>query len=101
MNKFLTESKLQKKDEQMKQIKEEFLEEIGKKNNKAKTMKVTNEKTGIVHIYNTNTMKDQFGTHPVWYHANNMKRKIKKRSGKGDNRRNKYNMTWKGTMLPL
>ncbi|XP_063708082.1 uncharacterized protein LOC134836791 [Culicoides brevitarsis] len=68
--------KQQKREEAI--IEEEFIAEktkqiIGKK------VKVVNENTKKEHVYDTRTMKDQYGMYPVWYRANKIKRKINKR----------------------
>ncbi|GAB0089919.1 protein LLP homolog [Sergentomyia squamirostris] len=54
-----------------------------------------NEKTDVVHVYNANTMKDQFGNYPVWYNRRAEKKKtyIKGRNNGGKSRKSRrYNL---------
>lgn len=40
-----------------------------------KDLVVKNEKTGVTHIYDGKTKKDQFGNFPIWYNRNAEKKK--------------------------
>lgn len=40
-----------------------------------KDLVVKNEKTGVTHIYDAKTKRDQFGNFPVWYNRNAEKKK--------------------------
>lgn len=52
-------------------------------------MKVTNEKTGVEHVYDPKTKKDQFGNYPVWYNRQAEKKKKRGRNPNGSRRGNK------------
>lgn len=45
-----------------------------------KDLVVKNEKTGVTHIYDGKTKKDQFGNFPIWYNRNAEKKKKRIRS---------------------
>lgn len=79
----LIKLKLQKKTEET--IKSEFIaekreeiEKLSKKRNKKK-MKITNDNTGLVHDFNTKTLKDQYGSYPPWLNIGNYKRKLRRK----------------------
>lgn len=42
---------------------------------KVKDLVVKNEKTGVTHIYDAKTKRDQFGNYPIWYNRNAEKKK--------------------------
>jgi len=83
--KALTEEKL---------IKEEFIEEKIQQD-RGDTIQVVNPETGKKHRYNTKTMKDQFGSYPVWYRAKKIKVKMNKRKVQ-----HKSNF-WTSAFLPM
>ena len=45
-----------------------------------KDLVVKNEKTGVTHIYDAKTKRDQFGNYPIWYNRNAEKKKKRIRS---------------------
>lgn len=48
--------------------------------NGTKDLVVKNEKTGVTHIYDAKTKRDQFGNFPIWYNRNAEKKKKRIRS---------------------
>lgn len=68
-------------DEEMAEEEEEKRPTGGKK--KLKSLPVVNEKTGVTHIYDAATKKDQFGNYPVWYNRQAEKKKKRSRLKKG------------------
>lgn len=46
----------------------------------AKDLVVKNEKTGVTHVYDAKTKRDQFGNFPIWYNRNAEKKKKRIRS---------------------
>lgn len=42
-------------------------------------MKIVNDNTGKLHVFDPKTLKDQYGSYPPWLNVGNHKRKIKKR----------------------
>lgn len=69
---------LQRKQQEDELIKDEFIEEKTG-GGPAQKIGVVNQTTKKKHIYNTKTMKDQYGNYPVWYKPHKEKRKANKR----------------------
>ncbi|KAG5678242.1 hypothetical protein PVAND_007934 [Polypedilum vanderplanki] len=72
------------KQKQLEQtIKEEFIEEqksiIEGPPKKKKKITVVNDNTGKVHVYDTNTMKDQHGSYPPWMNIRKLKKKERRK----------------------
>lgn len=76
----LSAEKLAKKQKKQEEavIEEEFIAEKTKQI-VDKRIKVVNPSTKKTHVYDTRTMKDQFGMYPAWYRAQKVKRKLNKR----------------------
>uniref|UniRef100_A0A336MQ89 CSON004156 protein n=1 Tax=Culicoides sonorensis TaxID=179676 RepID=A0A336MQ89_CULSO len=70
------EKKHKKIEEQL--IEEEFIQEKTRAIDRKK-IKVVHPSTKKTHIYDTKTMKDQYGAYPTWYRANKVKRKMNKK----------------------
>lgn len=49
---------------------------------KAKDLVVKNEKSGVTHVYDAKTKRDQFGNYPIWHNRNseNKKKRLKSRA---------------------
>lgn len=50
------------------------------KKSTTKDLVVKNENTGVTHIYDGKTKRDQFGNFPIWYNRNAEKKKKRVRS---------------------
>lgn len=61
-------------------------------------IEVINEKTKKVHIYNTKTMRDQYGTLPPWKQARNTDRKLRK---KDHAMKKQFVQAWTNKFVPL
>lgn len=85
---------------QEKQEKEEkeILDELAEEKEKGEIVEVTNEKTGVVHRFNTKTLRDQFGTLPTWKKPRNTERKIRK---KQHAQKKQFNQAWLNKFVPL
>jgi hypothetical protein len=42
-------------------------------------MHIQNQNTGKIHVFDTKSMKDQYGTYPPWLNVGNHKRKMKRK----------------------
>ncbi|EDW78958.1 protein LLP homolog [Drosophila tropicalis] len=59
---------------------------------------VTNEKTGVEHVFNSKTLKDQFGNYPAWF----KKKKTAKRLRKKQHAQKKnFKQAWTTVNVPL
>lgn len=84
----------EKKSKEEKELELELREE----REKGGQVTVVNEKTGLTHVYNTKTLKDQHGSYPSWYKP----RKTAKRMRKKDHaRKRKFKQAWTVTNVPL
>lgn len=59
---------------------------------------VINENTKKVHIYNTKTMKDQYGTVPIWKRQRNTAKRTRKLE---HSRKLNFNQAWCAKFVPL
>jgi Learning-associated protein len=82
----------QEREAAAEEIREEFIREKKEEYEKSQKIPVKNEKTGIVHTFDSKTLKDQFGTYPVWLNKNIRKRKLQ--------RRKKDKQFWVGAYMP-
>lgn len=76
----------------------EILIELREKDDEGENVEVVNEKTKVVHVYNTKTMRDQFGTLPVWKQPRRTERKIRKVN---HSRKLNFNQAWCAQFIPL
>jgi recombinational DNA repair protein RecT len=83
---------LQEREAAAEEIRNEFIREKKEEYEKSKKIAVKNEKTDIVHVFDSKTLKDQFGTYPVWLNKNIRKRK--------QQRRKKDKQFWVGAYMP-
>lgn len=85
---------------QEKQEKEEkeILDELAEEKAEGEIVEVTNEKTGVVHRYNTKTMRDQFGSLPVWKRPRNTERKQRK---KIHAQKKQFKQAWLNKFVPI
>lgn len=85
---------------QEKQEKEEqeILDEIAEEKAEGEIVEVKNEKTGVVHKFNTKTMRDQFGSLPVWKKPRNTERKIRKKTHA---MKKQFNQAWLNKFVPI
>ncbi|XP_031624644.1 protein LLP homolog [Contarinia nasturtii] len=86
-----------KKEKQAKEEKE-ILEELAEERAEGEIVEVTNEKTGVIHRYNTKTMRDQFGSLPVWKKPRNTERKMRK---KVHAQKKQFNQAWLNKFVPV
>ena len=63
-----------------------------------KKVKVTNEKTGKLHVYNSKTMKDQHGSYPPWYKPKKTAKRMRK---KAFAQKRKFKQAWTTINVPL
>ncbi|XP_064541761.1 protein LLP homolog [Drosophila montana] len=65
---------------------------------KGKEIPQVNEKTGVEHVYNSKTLKDQFGNYPAWF----KKKKTAKRLRKKQHAQKKnFKQAWTTVNVPL
>ncbi|KAH8395602.1 hypothetical protein KR222_001868 [Zaprionus bogoriensis] len=65
---------------------------------KGQPVKQVNETTGIEHVYNSKTLKDQFGNYPAWF----KKKKTAKRLRKKQHAQKKnFKQAWTTVNVPL
>ncbi|EDV95624.1 protein LLP homolog [Drosophila grimshawi] len=65
---------------------------------KGKEIFQVNEKTGVEHVYNSKTLKDQFGNYPAWF----KKKKTAKRLRKKQHAQKKnFKQAWTTVNVPL
>ncbi|EDW68432.1 protein LLP homolog [Drosophila virilis] len=65
---------------------------------KGKPIAQVNEKTGVEHVYNSKTLKDQFGNYPAWF----KKKKTAKRLRKKQHAQKKnFKQAWTTVNVPL
>lgn len=76
----------------------EIIEELNEKDNKGEDIEVVNEKTKVVHVYNTKTMRDQFGCLPPWKQARKTERKVRKVN---HSRKLNFKQAWCAKFVPL
>ncbi|KAJ6642549.1 hypothetical protein Bhyg_07501 [Pseudolycoriella hygida] len=86
-----------KKDKEEKEEKD-ILDEIREEEDKGENVEVVNEKTQKVHVYNTKTLRDQYGTLPAWKKNKKTQRKINKRN---HSQKLKFNQAWCTQYIPL
>lgn len=84
--------------EKEKKEEKEILEELQDEQDKGEFIEVLNEKTNVVHKYNTKTMRDQFGTLPVWKRPRNTERKIRKKTHA---QMKQFNQAWLNKFVPV
>ncbi|XP_037929887.1 18 kDa learning-associated protein of slug-like [Teleopsis dalmanni] len=88
------EIKIEKKTKEEKELEHEMQEQ----REKGKKIKVVNENTGKEHIYNSKTLRDQFGNYPPWFKRN----KTAKRLRKKDHARSRdFKQAWTTINVPL
>ncbi|BFF98213.1 protein LLP homolog [Drosophila madeirensis] len=65
---------------------------------KGQKVKVTNDKTGVEHVFNSKTLKDQYGNYPAWF----KKKKTAKRLRKKQHSQTKnFKQAWTTVNVPL
>lgn len=84
-------------DKQAKEEKE-ILDELAEEKDTGEDIEVKNENTGVVHRYNTKTMRDQFGTLPPWKTRRNTEKKIRKKTHA---MKKQFNQAWLNKFVPL
>lgn len=65
---------------------------------KSEKVKVVNEKTNVVHVFDTKTMRDQFGTLPAWMNKNKTKKKMARHL---DAKKKKHDSFWTCAYVPF
>lgn len=75
------------------------LEILGVKKEKAHIFKIKNEKTDVVHVWNSSTMRDQFGNIPSWMSGRHSK---KKQQRKLKSKKKNHNPFWRASnVIPM
>lgn len=72
--------------------------ELKERDDKGEDIEVVNEKTNVVHVYNTKTGRDQFGNLPAWKQPRRTERKIRKVN---HSRKLNFNQAWCAQFIPL
>lgn len=75
-----------------------MIEDIAEQDKPGEIVKVTNEKSSVEHVYDTKTMRDQFGNFPVWMNRRHTKKKIKHRATA---RLKRFNPFWCHSHVPI
>lgn len=85
---------------QEKREKEEkdIMEELAEIDDQGENIEVVNEKTKVVHVYNTKTMRDQFNTLPSWKQPRKTERKQRKVN---HSRKMNFKQAWCAQFVPL
>lgn len=85
---------------QEKKLKEEqeILDELAEEKAKGEIVEVRNENTGVVHKYNSKTMRDQFGTLPPWKTRRHTERKQRK---KEHAMKKQFKQAWLNKFVPI
>lgn len=76
----------------------EILAELAEKDDLGENIEVVNEKTNVVHVYNTKTLRDQFNTLPPWKAPRKTERKQRKVN---HSRKLNFNQAWCAQFIPL
>lgn len=76
----------------------EILDEIKEEADPGENVEVVNENTKKVHVYNTKTMRDQYGTLPPWMKTKNTARKIRR---KEHAMKKQFNQAWVNKFVPI
>lgn len=84
--------------EKLEKEEQEILQEIEDEQDKGELVETVNENTKKVHIYNTKTLRDQYGTLPPWKKPRNTDRKIQKKSHA---MKKSFNQAWINRYVPL
>lgn len=88
---FFSQEKQQKEDQ-------DLLDEIAEEKAEGEVVEVVNDKTNVVHQYNTKTMRDQFGSLPVWKRPRNTEKKIRKKTHA---QKKQFKQAWLNKFVPL
>lgn len=85
---------------QEKREKEEadILAELAEKDDVGENIEVVNEKTNVVHVYNTKTLRDQFNTLAPWKQPRKTERKQRKVN---HSRKLNFKQAWCAQFVPL
>lgn len=75
-----------------------MLQELEDEADQGENVEVINENTKKVHIYNTKTLRDQYGTLPPWKKPRNTEKKIRK---KNHAMKKQFNQAWLNKFVPL
>lgn len=74
------------------------MDELAEEKAPGEIVEVKNENTGVIHQYNSKTMRDQFGTLPPWKRARNTERKIRKKTHA---MKKQFNQQWLNKFVPI
>ncbi|XP_055321592.1 protein LLP homolog [Sitodiplosis mosellana] len=88
----------QLRKEKQEKEEQEILDEIAEEKADGEIVEVKNETTGVVHKYNTKTMRDQFGSLPVWKTKRNTERKVRKKTHA---MKKQFNQAWLNKFVPI
>lgn len=77
---------------------QEILDELAEEKDKGEIVEVKNENTGVIHRYNSKTMRDQYGTLPPWHRKRNTERKVRKKTHA---MKKQFNQQWLNKFVPI
>jgi len=61
-------------------------------------VKVTNENTGVEHVFNSKTLKDQYGNYPAWFKKKKTAKRLRK---KQHSQKKNFKQAWTTVNVPL
>ncbi|XP_017071613.1 protein LLP homolog [Drosophila eugracilis] len=65
---------------------------------KGEKVKVTNENTGVEHVFNSKTLKDQYGNYPAWFKKKKTAKRLRK---KQHSQKKNFKQAWTTVNVPL
>lgn len=74
------------------------MQELKDEADPGENIEVINEKTKKVHVYNTKTMRDQYGSLPTWKKPRNTEKKIQR---KNHAMKKQFNQAWLNKFVPI
>lgn len=86
------------KQEKLAKEEREVLLELEDEADPGETVEVVNENTKKVHVYNTKTMRDQYGTLPPWQKPRNTEKKVRR---KNHAMKKQFNQAWLNKFVPI
>lgn len=84
--------------EKLEKEEKEILDELAEEKAPGEIIEVKNENTGVIHQYNSKTMRDQFGTLPPWKSRRTTERKVRKKTHA---MKKQFNQAWLNKFVPL
>lgn len=88
------------KDKAQAEARVAYKDEVLPSNEPVEDITIVNENTGKSHTFNSKTLKDQFGTRPVWF-KNRKLGKAKKKLNEFRKKTKNYKQKWATSNIPL